>query len=598
MERFLIRRTRQPRTFASQARLIGGITFLSRLLGLAREAVAANYFGAGAVWSAFVFAFTIPNLFRKLLGEGALSAAFIPIYAEAVEESVRSRKPEVGSEDTANKLQYESSVEDASGTSAAFAAASINVLVLILLSITLLGELGLLAAWLGLDLRPKDLLAVKLTMVMLPYATFICGAAFLGGILQVHHRFATFAATSTVLNAALIVAITLAALHFDLSSETGQTAAVYWLGAAVLAAGAAQCAMLLPDLRRTGVWFRFDVPLLTPRVRRMFKLSLPVAVGAGVLQVSVLLDRGFSFLLAASPESKSFGLFGHTLAYPLAEGAAARLNWAQFMYQFPLGVFAIALATAIFPRLSREAAVGKADGGRMKDEGGTSSGSSFILHPSALFRSTLREGVEAALFIGLPASVGLAMVAVPAVRVLFERGEFTPFDTRWTALSTALYSSAVWAFSLQQITNRAYYALHDSMTPLLWAALNLVVNVAVELPLLWTPLREAGMAVGTLVAFSLQAVAMLWLLNRRVGGIGLRGVAGEVSKMILASAVMGGAIYALRFVPGWPAGVTKAGAAGQLAAMMAVGGAVYFAAAWSLGVGALRRKSSPEQAGV
>ena len=560
----MTRPARHPRSFASQARLIGGITLLSRLLGLAREAVAANYFGAGAVWSAFVFAFTIPNLFRKLLGEGALSAAFIPIYAEAVEEEVGGGQWAVGSEEGSTAHGPPPTAHSSS-----FAAASINALFLILLAVTVLGEIGLLAAWLGIDLRPKDALAVKLTAVMLPYAMFICGAAFVGGILQVHHRFATFAATSTVLNAALIVAITLAALRFDLTTESGQTAAVYWLGAAVVVAGFLQVSMLLPDLRRTGVWFRLDVPLWTPRVRRMFKLSLPVAIGAGVLQVSVLLDRGFSFVLARSADAQSFTILGKTLAYPLAEGAAARLNWAQFMYQFPLGVFAIALATAIFPRLSREA---------------------VDRHDSPAFRNTLREGVEAALFIGLPASVGLAMVAVPAVRVLFERGEFTPNDTKWTALSTAIYASAVWAFSLQQIVNRAFYALHDSLTPLLWAVGNLVVNVAVELPLLWTPLREGGMAVGTLVAFSLQTVAMLWLLDRRVGGIDLRGVAGEVAKMLLASALMGAAIYALRFAPGWPAGTHKAGAAVQLGAMMAVGGAVYFAAAWGLGVRRLRRR--------
>ena len=548
--------------------------------------MAANYFGAGAVWSAFVFAFTIPNLFRKLLGEGALSAAFIPIYSEAVV----SRQSSVAGEESATGDRRLPTGD----SSAAFAAASINALFLILLAVTAVGEAGLLAAWLGVELRPKDLLAVKLTAVMLPYAMFICGAAFVGGILQVHHRFATFAATSTVLNAALIVTITVVAFRFDLTGEAGQTAAVYWLGVAVVAAGAMQFAMLLPDLRRTGVWFRLDVPLWTPRVGRMFRLSLPVAVGAGVLQVSVLLDRGFSFLLARSAEAQTFTVFGKTVAYPLAEGAAARLNWAQFMYQFPLGVFAIALATAIFPRLSREASLGREEGQGTSDEQKKRTRSSLIPHP--LFKKTLREGVEAALFVGLPASVGLAMVAVPAVRVLFERGEFTPFDTRWTALSTAIYASAVWAFSLQQILNRAHYALHDSLTPLLWAVGNLAVNVAVELPLLWTPLREGGMAVGTLVAFSVQTVAMLWLLDRRVGGINLRGVAGEAAKMLAASAAMGGAIYTLRFLPGWPAGVTKAGAAVQLGAMMAVGGLVYFGAAWGLGVGALRRSGDARDA--
>ena len=524
---------------------MGGITLASRVLGLARESVAANYFGAGAVWSAFVFAFTVPNLFRKLLGEGALSAAFIPVYAESVEAD--------GSDPTG---------------SAEFAAASINLLGLILLGITVVGEVALLAAIFLLDLRPENLLAAKLTAVMLPYAGLICGTAFLGGILQVHGRFAAFAATSIVLNALLIAAIVAGAQAFDLTADAGRESAVYWLAAAVLVAGLVQLTMLLPSLAATGVRLRLRVNPWTPRVRQMLLLSVPVAVGAGVLQASVLADRAISFLLmrgtdAAGAAVTHFELFGRSVAYPLAEGAAARLNWAQFMYQFPLGVFAVALATAIFPRLAREAA------------GGGS---------SPAFRGTLREGVEAALFVGLPASVGLVMVARPAVRVLFERGQFTADDTALTALSTAIYSAAVWAFSLQQIVNRAYYALHDATTPLVWATLNLLANLAIELPLLWTPLGEAGMAVGTLVTFSLQSVAMLYLLNRRVGGLGLRGSAGEVGKMLFASALMGVALFALRYAPGWPTGETTRGAAVQLGVMVAVGAGVYYVVCRAMGV--------------
>lgn len=541
----------------SHAKLIGAITLLSRLLGLGREMVAAAFFGAGPIWSAFTVAFTIPNLFRKLFGEGALSAAFIPMYARMVGSGSRKEAR------SAENGEATPPAEDA-----LFAAASVNLLVYMLTAITLVGELVLAGIWLFADLgRPDYELAVVLTAIMLPYVVLICGAAFLGGILNVHERFAAPAAASVLLNLCLIAAIAASAVVFDLDTDEGRAAATIWLGVAVVISGVLQVLMLWPSLRRVGFRFRLSVPALTPATKRMLLVSLPVVLSAGVLQISVLLDRGIAFFLAEAEAEEGAGYFqflGWQVAYPMAEGAAARLSWAQYLYQFPLGVFAIALATAIFPKLSRDAAHHE---GRNDD-----------------FRDGLRGGIEAALFIGLPASAGLVLVAEPAVRVMFERGRFTPVDTHWTALSTAIYSAAIWAFSLQQIINRAYYALHDTVTPLVWAGINLALNLAIELPLIWTPLGEAGMAAGTLASFSVQSIAMLWLLSRRVEGIGLRRSVAPIAKMVIATVLMAAACLLLRLVPGWPAGTGLRDSALQLAAVMVVGAAIYFGAVRLLGV--------------
>ena len=534
-------RTPTSQSFVSHARLIGVITLLSRVLGLGREMVAAAYFGAGPVWSAFTVAFTVPNLFRKLFGEGALSAAFIPLYARQLEDRERHAP--------------------------AFAAGSVNLLVAVLTGITLLGEVVLLGLWLLIDFGRSDYeLAVVLTAIMLPYVVLICGAAFLGGILNVHDRFAAPAAASVLLNLCLISAILGAAVVFDLHTDQGRTAATKWLAVAVVVSGVLQVLMLWPSLRAAGFGFDPKAAMLTPATKKMLRMSVPVALSAGVLQIGVLLDKGAAFFLASPPNTAggTFVFLGHAVRYPMAEGAAARLNWAQFLYQFPLGVFAIALATAIFPKLSRDAAT---DDGR-----------------NDAFRDGLRRGVEAALFIGLPSSAGLVLIREPAVRVLFQRGEFTAYDTAWTALSVGIYGAAVWAFSLQQILSRAYYALHDTLTPLVWAVANLAVNVVVEVPLIWTRLGESGMAVGTLVSFALQAVLMLWLLDRRVGGIGLGRSAPPVAKMLAATALMVLACVALRWVPGWPTGETGRGALTQLVAVMGVGGGVYLGATRLMGV--------------
>src|SRR4051812_42892679 len=235
------------KSFVGHAKLISGLTLVSRLLGLAREAVSAHYFGAGVVSSAFATAFAIPNLFRKLFGEGALSAAFIPLYAQAI------------------KQHHESDARQ-------FAAASVNLLTLALLVITIVGEAVLFAMiflWPGI--RPDWLLTLKLTALMLPYVVLICGTAFLSSILQVHRRFGAPAAAPILLNAIHIVVIVLGARLLHLSAHAHdeslaqalQTKLAYWLGFFVLVAGVGQVAMLWPSLREIGFRFTWVTQLWT-----------------------------------------------------------------------------------------------------------------------------------------------------------------------------------------------------------------------------------------------------------------------------------------------------------------------------------------------
>ena len=360
------------KSFLKHAKLIGALTLASRVFGLAREMVAGHFLGAKMVASAFSFAFVVPNLFRKLFGEGALSAAFIPLYAQAVNHDHADRAND-------------------------FAAASINLLCLILLGITIVGEIGLIA-WLLIDrsMSIDSILTIKLTMIMLPYVLLICGGAFLSGILQVHKRFAAPAFAPVLLNAIHIGVVFFGAHLLHLSSHgdstepdvvAKQTTLAYWLGFFVLIAGALQVAVLLPGLKASGFRFRFVRQFWTPQVRRMLKLTVPVAIGASVLQLSVLLDKGISYVLMqkrevlGGPLIQWFHLFGHAIRYPMDEGAPVRLGYAQFLYQFPLGVFAIALATAIFPGLSANA----------------------LQEDKKAFKEVMRHGIEATLWEGLPA---------------------------------------------------------------------------------------------------------------------------------------------------------------------------------------------------
>ncbi len=560
------------RSFVGHAKLIGFFTLISRILGLGREIVAGHYLGTGLVASAFTFAFAVPNLFRKLFGEGALSAAFIPLYTQALKQQ-----------------RHEPDGEASASGANAFANASVNLLCVILIALTAIGELILFALiFAGREMRPDRLLTLKLTAIMLPYVLMICGSAFLSGILQVHRRFGPPAAAPIILNVVHIIVVFIGARILHLRGESNpvrmialQTTLAYSLGFFVLVAGVLQVLILVPSLRAVGFRFQPVLHFWTPTVRRMLKLTIPVALGAGVLQLSVLLDKGISMALMrgvgrAGQVIDHFIFLGHRIAYPMELGAPARLNLAQFLYQFPLGVFAIALATAIFPGLSADALENDRD----------------------RFRSILRKGIEATLLEGLPASIGLILVREPAVRLLFQHGQITAHDADLISRSVLFYSAAIWAFSLQQIINRAYYSLHDMTTPLVMSIVTLVVNLMVEIPLLWTPLAESGMAAGTLVSFALQAVVMLYMLDRRIGGLGLSSSVAPILKMLVATLIMTLACWALRHSPLYPQGNTRFTWAAQMLLVIATGALVYLTACATLGIGVLHHLLPQRRAGA
>jgi putative peptidoglycan lipid II flippase len=212
------------------------------------------------------------------------------------------------------------------------------------------------------------------------------------------------------------------------------------------------------------------------------------------------------------------------------------------------------------------------------------------------FRSALRQGIELSLFEGFAASVGLIIVRYPAIRLLFRHGFLREADVSLIANSLAFYASAIWAFSLLQIINRAYYSLHDTRTPFVMSIFNILVNLIVEVPLLWTHLGESAMAVGTTISFSLQAVIMLYMLNRRIGGgLELPYVVRASAKMLAASLFMWLTCYALQRLPGYPRGSGKISSALQLAILMLTGAAMYLGTLTALGLHPLQLFGKPRK---
>ena len=218
-------------------------------------------------------------------------------------------------------------------------------------------------------------------------------------------------------------------------------------------------------------------------MRRM----LPMIVGLGTLQINTLLD-GFV--------ANWTGLFGKSfffgLEYPLGEGALASITWAQRLYQFPLGVFGIAVATAIYPLLAKQS----------KDQDS--------------FASTIQRGLRLVIFVGLPASVGLIIVREPLVAVVFQGEKFTSGDVLQVATILLGYATAVWAYSMSQVLTKGFYAKDDAMTPVKIAMFCVCLNFILNVLLIWTPLKASGLAWSTAICGVIQACILLLVIRKHV----------------------------------------------------------------------------------
>ena len=319
--------TTKTDTFMRSAGLIAALTLVSRLLGLVRDCACAAVFGAGVTWDAFAFAFRVPNLFRRLFGEGALSAAFVPAFTEYLE--LRG-------------------TEEASRLAGRVAGALAAALVMLLVA----GEVLVLGLLWGLTLSLRWRLALALTAVMLPYMVLVCLAALAGAALQAMRHFAAPAAAPILLNLVWIAAVAAAAPAVS-SDARGR---IFVVAAGILVAGVLQLALQLAVLQRKGFRWHLSLHVLHPEVRRVAGAMIPVALGMAAFQVNVLLDSLIAIALAGPEEGAAFHVMGRTVAYPMQAGANSVLYYASRLMQMPLGVFGIAVATAVFPALSSHAA--------------------------------------------------------------------------------------------------------------------------------------------------------------------------------------------------------------------------------------------------
>lgn len=511
------------------ARITSLGTLVSRVLGMLRDMATAALLGMSGtgVMDAFVIAFRIPNTFRRLFGEGALSASYLPVLSAELER---------------DRL-------------AAWQLASVlfTWLSVVLGAVTLVIELGCLAGWLWFD-SPANRLVFGLTAVMMPYMLMICVAAQAAATLQALGHFSVPALAPALLNLCWLAAVWFVAPH--LHSKPGQA---YAIAGAVLVAGVLQMAAQLLMLRRFG--FRFDYNWSAGRaaIAKIVRTMGPMLFGLAVTQINTLFDSFVAWSFAAAPDGPStIGWLGHSVRYPLAQGAAASIYYGERLYEFPLAILGIAVATAIYPLVSRHAARGD----------------------RKALAADMTLGVRLVLFLGVPASLGLTILAQPLARVLLQHGHFTPDDTVRAARVIGCYAAGVWAYCAAPVILRGFYALDDRVTPVRTGMLAVLVNCLLDVTLIW-PWAEAGLAIATAVSTTVQFLLLVWLFQRKQGGLNMAELGRGTLRVVLAALAMYLAISLLAGVV--PSADTTASAAIRVAVLFVAALVVYFSVHWALG---------------
>ena len=458
----------------------------SRILGLIREQAFAVLFGAGFAFDAFVVAFRIPNLLRDLFGEGALSAAFVTVFADYDEKH--------GAEATW-KL-----------------AGNILVFITILLSIiTLLGIIfadKIVLALVDADFEKipdKVALTHLLTMIMFPFLIFISLSSVVMGILNTKGRFFIPALASSFFNLGSIIGGV--SLAFLLAKD-GQPS-IIGMAIGTLLGGMLQLGGQIPSLYRTGFRFIPRLDLKDPGLHRILKLMTPAVFGLAALQINIFINTYF--------------------ASSLQEGSLSWLNYAFRFFQFPVGVFGVAISVAALPLLSRQAAV--KDFTRLKE--------------------TFTSSLTMAFSLTIPATIGLILLADPIIRIIFEHGNFNAADTLKTASALRFYALGLFAYASVKIMVPVFYALDDTRYPVAGSFLAVCVNIFIIL-LSIASLQHKAMALSISCAMTANFLFLGSILYRKLDGFSLTYLVIGLGKVLTAALGMGIYLYCVwALLAGW-----------------------------------------------
>jgi putative peptidoglycan lipid II flippase len=484
---------REREHFFNAAKVVACITLVSRVFGLFRD-MGITSLGANRSTDAYGLAFQIPNLFRRLFGEGALSSAFVPVFT-----------------DTAEKDGFEKASK--------LLANAMALLAVFLTAVMLLVEIGFVVV--ALLPGPEDRkLLLTLATIMFPYMVTVCLLALGSAALNCRGHFAFPAAAPIIFNIVGIIAAWWIApiLKGNLS---GQLMIVAF---SVITAGLIQLIAVLWLLRKSGFSIRVRLAPIEPGIVPILKLLMPVLLGLGFLQISELIATIISWNLTATSAAPDINIFGWVLHRPLTEGVITRVNAARALYQFPMGVLAISLGVAVFPLLTRYAA----------------------RNDIVNLRDSINRALRLALMEGIVTGAGLYILAEPIVKVIYARRNFSPADAAQAAFVLQMYVLGMWAYCGYQILARAFYSMKDTTTPLRVSCALVAVNLLMLVTMVWIPWLGAGaFGLSTAITFAINAVVLVYLLRKRLGLFGGRKILVSVVRSVIGAAVMSAVIYLL-----------------------------------------------------
>jgi putative peptidoglycan lipid II flippase len=510
-----------PDRLLTTTSVVGFMTLMSRVTGLARDIAFSSWFGAGVVMDAFTVAFKIPNLLRRFFAEGAFSQAFVPVISE-----YRMHRSQAATRELVDRV---------AGT-----------LGLALFVVTLVGVIAaplLIFAFApapGFRSDGRFPLAVDMLRLTFPYVLFVSLTALAGSILNAYRRFAVAAFTPVLLNVVMILFAGWVEPRIDPPG--------LGLAAGVFAAGVVQLCFQVPFLRSLGMLPRPRWDVAHEGVRRIGKLMLPAIFGSSVAQISILLDTLIASFLAA--------------------GSISWLYFSERLVEFPLGVFGIALATVILPRLSEHHAT----------------------ESKETFSATLDWALRIVLVIGVPAALALAVLAEPLLTTLFHRGVFTARDVAMSAASLRAYAPGLLGFILVKVLAPGYFARQDTRTPVRVGVQALILGMSLSVVFVvvlaktaWAP-AHSGIAAATACAALFNAGLLLRGLLR--SGVYRAGAGWRLLtlRVLVPSAVM--TIVLLLTLAAWGdwLAMSSVGRVLSLAMLVGAGTAVYFGTCYLCGL--------------
>lgn len=480
--------------------IVGVNTLLSRVLGFVRDVLMARALGTLGIAEAFVVALRFPNLFRRLVAEGAFAAAFVPVYAKKLERDGREM-------------------------ALRFAGNTLAWLLLILTVLTVLAEIFMPAiiAVIAPGFRDQPALfdaTVLFTRLTMPYLLCMTIVATLSGVLNAGYKFAMAAATPALLNVVMILGLVFAVPWFKTPG--------HMLSWAVALAGIVQYLWLGYACWKAGLRISLPLPHFTPATKRLLKLMVPGLIGGGMTQINLVVG---------------------TIIASFIPGAVTILYYADRIYEFPLSMIGIAIGTALLPELARK------------------------LHSDPAGAVTVQNrAVELSLFLALPATAALIAIAEPICLVMFQYGKFTPADAANTAKALAVFAAGLPAYVLIKVLAPGFYARENTQTPVKFAVASMIVNTALSILLVWPPFGFAslgfvGIAIATSVAAWVNAILLGIGLRRRGHWHTDRRLLNRTPRVILASALMGGALIPMAI---WLDPVLRGAVAGRIGAVAAL----------------------------